>query len=105
MSNTYDICDVTSQMQALNEIPDALDTVLARYHEQFGNAEPDKTAVIFLGDRWVAIEGSYTPDEMRDAVEYIKRKKKEKSDAKAMAESSPFAMKQVFIKDGVIQSV
>lgn len=49
---------IPSQMQALNEISDALDTVLARYHEQFGNTEPDNTAVVFLVDRWVAIEGS-----------------------------------------------
>ena len=63
--------------------------------------------VVFLADRWVAIEGGYTPDEMRDAVEYIKRKRKEKADAKAMAESSPFFVVGgvVHIKQSVIQPV
>lgn len=95
---------ISSDIAIEQKIADALDTVMDRYHEQFGNAEPEKTAVVFLADRWVAIEGNYTADEMSHAVEYIKRKRKEKADAKAMAESSPFAIKdgQVFIKDASI---
>lgn len=86
------------------KIADALDTALARHYEQFGNTEPEKTAVVFLEHRWVAIQGGYTPDEMRDAVEHIKRLRKQKADEKAMAESSPYFMKdgQVFIKDAFI---
>lgn len=95
---------ISSDYVIQKKIADALDTALVRHYEQFGNAEPGKTAVVFLADRWVAIEGGYASDEMRDAVEYIKRKRKEKADEKAMAESSPFVMKegQVFIKDAVI---
>ncbi|ENB7197933.1 MULTISPECIES: hypothetical protein [Enterobacter cloacae complex] len=98
---------VSSDFAIQQRIADALDTALVRHYEQFGNAEHGKTAVIFLADRWVAIEGGYAPDEMRDAVEYIKRKRKEKADAKAMAESSPFFVVGgvVHIKQSVIQPV
>jgi len=98
---------ISSDMKRQELIANALDEAKQRFSEVFGGFPADKTAVVFLAYRWVAIEGSYTPDEMRDAVEYIKRKRKEKADAKAMAESSPFAMKdgQVFIKDAAIPKV
>ncbi|WP_249414606.1 hypothetical protein [Enterobacter asburiae] len=98
---------ISSEIAIQQKIADALDTALARYYEQFGNSEPEKTAVYFLQGRWVAIKGSYTADEISDAVEHIKRLRKQKADEKAMAESSPFAMKdgQVFIKDAVIPKV
>ncbi|EOI1327380.1 TPA: Fur-regulated protein [Citrobacter koseri] len=53
----------------------------------------------------IADQGGYTPDEMRDAVEYIKRTRQTKALGKALAEPSPFVMKdgQVFIKDAFIQ--
>lgn len=95
---------ISSDMKRQKLIANALDEAKQRSNEVFSGFPADKTAVIFLADRWVAIEGGYTPDEMRDAVEYIKRKRKEKADEKAMAKSSPFVMKdgQVFIKDAVI---
>lgn len=95
---------VSSDFAIQQRIADALDTALARHYEQFGNAEPEKTAVFLLADRWVAIEGSYSPDEMRDAVEYIKRSRLAKEMLKSMKEISPFAVKdgQVFIKDAFI---
>lgn len=98
---------ISNDIAIQQKIADALDTVMDRYHEQFGNAETEKTAVVFLADRWVAIEGNYTADEMSDAVEYIKRKRKEKADAKALAESSPFYVVGgvVHIKQTVIQPV
>ncbi|HIC2786901.1 TPA: Fur-regulated protein [Escherichia coli] len=98
---------ISSDYAIQKKIADALDTALARRYEQFGNTEPEKTAVVFLEHRWVAIQGGYTPDEMRDAVEYIQRKRKEKADAKAMAESSPFYVVGgvVHIKQSVIQPV
>lgn len=85
-------------------IADALDTALARHYEQLGNAEREKTAVVFMDGRWIAIQGGYTPDEIRDAVEYIKHKRLTKEFGKGLAELSPFALKdgQVFIKDAVI---
>lgn len=85
-------------------IADALDTALARHYEQLGNAEREKTAVVFMDGRWVAIQGGYTPDEIRDAVEYIKHKRLTKEFGKGLAELSPFSLKdgQVFIKDAVI---
>lgn len=95
---------ISSDYAIQQKIADALDTALARHYEQFGNSEPEKTAVVFLAGRWVAFEGKYTAEKMRDAVEYIKRQRKEKADQKTMAESSPFAMKdgQVLIKDAFI---
>ena len=41
----------------------------------------------------IADQGGYTPDEMRDAVEYIKRTRQTKALGKALAEPSPFVMK------------
>lgn len=95
---------ISSEIAVQQKIADALDTGMARYYEQFGNPEPDKTVVFFLACRWVAIKGCYTDEEIRDAVEHIKRLRKQKADEKAMAESSPFVMKdgQVFIKDAFI---
>ncbi|SAB70247.1 Fur-regulated protein [Enterobacter hormaechei] len=95
---------ISSEIAVQQKIADALDAGMARYYVQFGNSEPEKTAVFFLACRWVAIKGCYTDDEIRDAVEHIKRLRKQKADEKAMAETSPFAMKdgQVFMKDVVI---
>lgn len=95
---------IESPVDELDGIADALDTAQARHYKQFGNAEPGKTSVVFLADRWVAIEGEYSPDEMRDAVEYIKHRRLTKEFGKGLADLSPFAMKdgQVFIKDAVI---
>ncbi|WP_334361636.1 phage tail tip fiber protein [Enterobacter hormaechei] len=95
---------IESPVDELDGIADALDTAQARHYKQFGNAEPGKTSVVFLADRWVAIEGKYSPDEMRDAVEYIKHRRLTKEFGKGLADLSPFAMKdgQVFIKDAVI---
>ncbi|WP_230861609.1 hypothetical protein [Enterobacter roggenkampii] len=89
------------------KIADALDTALARHYEKFGNTEPEKTAAFFLENRWVAIQGGYTPDEIRDAIEHIKHRRLTKEFGKGLADLSPFAMKdgQVFIKDAVIPKV
>ncbi|VFS19497.1 Uncharacterised protein [Enterobacter cancerogenus] len=99
---------ISSDMKRQELIANALDEAKQRSSEVFGGFPADKTAVVFLADRWVAVEGGYTPDEMREAVEYIKRKRKEKADAKALAESSPFTINddgRVFIKDAVIHKV
>lgn len=95
---------ISSDRAIQQKIADALDTALTRHHVQYGNSTPEKTPVVFLAERWVALEGKYTVEEIRDAVEHIKRKRKEKADAKALAESSPFDIKdgQVFINDAVI---
>ena len=98
---------ISSYMNRQELIANALDEAKQRFSEEFGGVPADKTAVVFLADLWVAVEGGYTPDEIRDAAEYIKRKRKQKADEKAMAESSPFVMKdgQVFIKNAVIPKV
>lgn len=98
---------ISSDMKRQELIANALDEAKQRFSEVFGGFPADKTAVVFLADRWVAVEGGYTPDEMRDAVEYIQRKRKERADAKAMAESSPFVVVGgvVHIKQSVIQPV
>lgn len=85
-------------------IADALDAALARHYEQHGNAEREKTGVVFMDGRWVAIQGGYTFDEIRDAVEYIKHRRLTKEFGKVLADLSPFAIKhgQVFIKDAFI---
>lgn len=95
---------ISSDRAIQQKIADALDTALASNHVQCGNSEPDKTPVVFLAERWVALEGKYTAEEMRDALEYIKRNRMTKALGKSLAESSPFAIKagQVFIKDAFI---
>ncbi|QMA46956.1 hypothetical protein HV030_10255 [Citrobacter freundii] len=87
-------------------IADALDTALARHYEQLGNKKKKKAAVVFMDGRWVAIRGDFTPDEIRDALEFIKRTRLTESLGKALADSSPFSMKdgQVFIKDAFIDN-
>ncbi|MCW4808427.1 hypothetical protein [Enterobacter hormaechei] len=95
---------ISADQQVMNTIADALDEVCRRYFEVFGHPESGKTNAVSLDGRWVAVEGNVTHEEVRDAVEYIKRLRKQKVDEKAMAESSPFSMKdgQVFIKGAVI---
>jgi len=98
---------IGSDMNRQELIANALDEAKQRSNEVFGGFPADKTAVVFLADRWVAIEGGYTPDEIRDAVEHIKHRRLTKEFAKGLADLSPFAMKdgQAFIKDAVIQKV
>ncbi|MDH0198120.1 hypothetical protein [Enterobacter cloacae] len=93
-----------SQFSGEKIIADALDDALARHYGRLNDTERGKVAVVFMDGRWVAINGDFTPDEVRDAVEYIKRLRKQKADEKAMAESSPYFVKdgQVFIKDAFI---
>lgn len=93
-----------SQFSGEKIIADALDDALARHYGRLNDTEREKVAVVFMDGRWVAINGDFTPDEVRDAVEYIKRLRKQKADEKAMAESSPYFVKdgQVFIKDAFI---
>ncbi|WP_320728406.1 Fur-regulated protein [Enterobacter ludwigii] len=95
---------ISADQQVMNTVADALDEVSRRYFDVFGYPETGKTKAVALAGRWVAIEGIYTLEEIRDAVEYIKRLRKQKADEKAMAESSPYFVKdgQVFIKDAFI---
>lgn len=85
-------------------IADALDTALARHYEQFGDAEREKQAVVFMDGRWVAIRGDFTPDEIREAMEYIHRYRLSQKLQKSMEDTSPFVVKngEVFIKEANI---
>lgn len=85
-------------------IADALDTALARHYEQLGDAEREKQAVVFMDGRWVAIRGDFTPDEIREAVEYIHRYRLSQKLQKSMEDTSPFVVKngEVFIKEASI---
>lgn len=85
-------------------ISDALDAALARHYEQLGDAEREKQAVVFMDGRWVAIRGDFTPDEIREAVEYIHRYRSSQKLQASMEETSPFVVKncEVFIKDATI---
>jgi len=89
----------------VQEIVDALDTFKDRHYETFGNPDPEKTSVMFLADRWVAIKGSYTPEEISAAAEHIQAIRSEQDLSKAAQEVSPFAIKdgEVFINDALIQ--
>ena len=96
---------ISSDYAIQQKIADALDNALARHYEQFGDEEPEKTVIFILADHWVAIEGSYSPDEMRDAVEYIKRSRVAKELGKSMKDSAPFCIAkdgQVFFNDAFI---
>ena len=85
-------------------IADVLDTALARHYEQLGDAEREKQAVVFMDGRWVAIRGDFTPDEIREAVEYIHRYRVSKKLQKSLEDISPFVVDngEVFIKDAFI---
>lgn len=98
---------ISSDMKRQELIANALDEAKQRSSEVLGGFPADKTAVVFLADRWVAVEGGYAPDEIRDAAEYIKHRRLTKEFGKALADLTPFAMKdgQVFIKDAVIPKV
>lgn len=95
---------ISEDQQVMNTVADALDEVWRRHFDVFGYPETGKTKAVFLAGRWVAIEGTYTPEEIRDAVEYIKHRRLTKEFGKGLADLSPFAMKdgQVFIKNAVI---
>lgn len=96
---------IGSDMKRQELIANTLDEAKQKSSEVLGGFPTDKTAVVFLADRWVSIEGGYTPDEIHDAVEYIKHRRLTKEFGKALADLSPFAMKdgRVFIKDAFIQ--
>ena len=85
-------------------IADVLDTALARHYEQLGDAEREKQAVVFMDGRWVAIRGDFTPDEIREAVEYIHRYRVSKKLQKSLEDISPFVVDngEIFIKDAFI---
>lgn len=85
-------------------IADVLDTALARHYEQLGDAEREKQAVVFMDGRWVAIRGDFTPDEIREAVEYIHRYRVSKKLQKSLENISPFVVDngEIFIKDAFI---
>jgi hypothetical protein len=87
-------------------IADALDTALARHYEKFGDAEREKQAVVFLSDRWLAIEGSYTPEEIREGLEQIQRQRLVKRLSESLKEISPFTVEdgQVFIHEELISA-
>lgn len=95
---------ISSDIAIQQKIADALDTWLARRHEQLGDAEREKQVVAFMDGRWVAIRGDYTPDEIREAAEYIHRYRLSKKLQKSMEDISPFVVKngEVFIKNAFI---
>ncbi|MDV1943849.1 hypothetical protein [Enterobacter kobei] len=96
---------ISEDQQVMNTVADALDEACRRHFDVFGYPETGETKAVFLAGRWVAIEGIYTPEEIRDAVEYIKHRRLTKEFGKGLADLSPFTMKdgQVFIKDAFIQ--
>jgi len=95
---------IGSDFAIQQKIADALDIAKTRYYETFGNTDPKKTAVVFLANRWVAIEGSYTPEEISAALEHIQCVRAAEAFSKAAKKVSPFAIKdgEVFIQDAFI---
>ncbi|WP_110877317.1 hypothetical protein [Franconibacter helveticus] len=61
-----------------------------------------KTPVIFLVDRYTAIGGKYTPEEIRDAIECIHAGRQEKADKKLVVET---CLNEALIQPGSIQAV
>ncbi|EOT1178741.1 hypothetical protein ACNKCI_000192 [Cronobacter sakazakii] len=60
-----------------------------------------KTPVIMLLDRYTAIGGKYTPEEIRDAIERIHAGRKEKADKKMVSENF---LNEALIHPGSIQA-
>jgi|GEM_PF-1012107 len=87
------------------KIADALHIAKTRFYETFGNTNPEKTPVLFLANRWVAIEGSYTPEEISAAVEHIQAIRSGEEFSKAASDAPPFVLGEngkVFIKEAMI---
>ena len=85
-------------------IADQLDHFKGCWEQRLGTSSEGKTAVIMLSDRYTAIGGGYTPEEISDAVDHIKHRRLTKEFGKGLADLSPFAIKdgEVFIKDAFI---
>lgn len=60
-----------------------------------------KTPVIFLVDRYTAIGGKYTPEEISDAIERIHAGRQEKADKKLVVET---CLNEALIQPGSIQA-
>ncbi|WP_312411576.1 DUF1983 domain-containing protein [Pseudescherichia sp.] len=85
-------------------IADQLDCFRGRWEQKLGTSSEGKVPVVMLGDRYVAIGGGYTPEEISDAVEHIKHRRLTKELGKELADLSPFAIEdgKVFIKEAMI---
>ncbi len=85
-------------------IADSLDDMKQECVKAWDLPVEGKTPVIFLLDRYVAIGGKYTPEEMIAAVEHIQAIRSSEAFGKAAQEASPFYFKggQAFIKDAFI---
>jgi|GEM_PF-508460 len=85
-------------------IADQLDHFKGCWEQRLGTSSEGKTAVIMLSDRYTAIGGGYTPEEISAAVEHIKHRRLTKELGKELADLSPFTIKdgEVFIKDAFI---
>lgn len=85
-------------------IADQLDHFKGCWEQHLGTSSEGKTPVIMLSDRYTAIGGGYTPEEISAAVEHIQSVRAAEAFSKAAKEVSPFAIEdgEVFIKDAFI---
>lgn len=85
-------------------IADQLDHFKGCWEQRLGTSSEGKTPVIMLSDRYTAIGGGYTPEEISAAVEHIQSVRAAEAFSKAAKEVSPFAIKdgEVIIQDAFI---
>lgn len=91
----------TEMLQGMQEaIADSLDDVKELCIGAYDLPE-GKTPVIFLLDRYTAIGGKYTPEEISDAIERIHAGRQEKADKKLVVET---CLNEALIQPGSIQA-
>lgn len=85
-------------------IADQLDQYKSCWEEILCASSEGKVPVVMLGNRYVALRGSYTRNEIKTAVEHIQVTRSSKEFSKAAQEVSPLAIKEgeVFINDALI---
>jgi len=92
------------ELRGMQEIiADSLDDM----KQQCVKAWEGKTPVIFLLDRYVAIGGKYTPEEMIAAVDHIQAIRSSQEFSKTAKDVSPFTFRDgpVYIKEAIINDV
>lgn len=85
-------------------IADQLDHFKGCWEQRLGTSSEGKVPVVMLADRYVAIGGGYTPEEIKAAVEHIQAIRSSQEFSKTAKNVSPFTIKdgQMYIKEVII---
>jgi hypothetical protein len=84
-----------------NAIADQLDHFKYCWEQSLGASPEGKVPVILLGCRYTVFAGGFTPEEIEDAIEFIRAGRKEKADKKLVGET---VLNDAHVQPGIIQS-